>query len=71
MCDLSGLRRIKQKKEMTTLLRFKPVEVSSAVRFSGKTTIVLTYTVLSLSLVPYPVKHAFFPSSFTVPEIFW
>jgi hypothetical protein len=56
---------------MTSLIRFKPVEIDSKVYFIGKKKKLLNYPVRSISLVPEPKSSNGQASPVTVPEIFW
>jgi hypothetical protein len=56
---------------MTTMIRFKLVEVDSTVCFIGRKKKVLNYLVRSISLVPVPRSNVMRNSFLTVPEIFW
>ncbi len=68
---LSGLKPIKLKKTMKTMIRFKLVELDSKVCFIGRKKKVLKYPVRSISLVPVPKSSSMLYSTLTVPEIFW
>jgi hypothetical protein len=56
---------------MSSLIRFKPVEIDSKICFVGKKKKVLKYPVRSISLVPEPKPVKGGHVQITVPEIFW
>jgi hypothetical protein len=56
---------------MTSLIRFKIVEIDSIICFDGKKKRTLKYPVRSISLVPEKMRPENIHCPTDIPEIFW